>query len=376
MRKLGNTIRRSSKRRFVHFASAVVFATALVGVFTLPAQAGSFGGSHGHVPTTTYTQTNAASGNEILAYRQANGSLTQVASYDTGGAGSGNGLGSQGAVTISGRWLLAVNAGSDSLTLFRVGPHGTLQLADVEPTGGDLPVSVTVRGNVVYVLNAGDSTVSGFRIRGRELVAIRHSLQSLPGNGGAQISFDRTGRRLVVSEKATNTIDVLPVRLGVAGAAVSNPSSGETPFGFAIDRRNHIVVSNAAGGADGASSLSSYRFTGRATITPVSEAVGTTQTAACWVELSADGRYAFTTNAGSGTISSYRVGRDGELTLAEAVAAAPGAGPLDMVVVGDELYTLNNGSHTITVHDVSRTGTLSPAGEVAVPAGIVGLAAA
>jgi 6-phosphogluconolactonase (cycloisomerase 2 family) len=362
---------RSSRR----LRTALLVATLAVPVGALAAASPAAAGPR-PAGVTIYTQTNGAAGNAVLAYREAAGSLSFVASYATGGTGTGAGLGSQGAVAVEGRNLLAVNAGSDELSLFRVDNDGSLTLVDVTSTGGDRPVSVTVDHTTVYVVNAGDRSVTGFRIRGGALDPIAGSRQTLPGDGAAQISFDRNGNRLVVTQKATNTIDVLPVDHHVAGAAVSNPSLGQTPFGFAIDGRNHLIVSNAAGGASGASSLSSYEFSGSAGLVPVSPTVATTQTAACWVALSEDQRFAFTTNAGSGTISSYRVGHDGSLTLAEAVAAAPGAGPLDMAVADGQLFTLNNGSHTISVHAVAADGTLTAAGQLGVPTGVVGLATA
>ena len=326
--------------------------------------------------TMIYTETNAASGNTILAFRATGGTLTNVGSYATGGLGAGTGLGSQGAVVVAGHRLLAVNAGSDQLSLFDIEDDGALTLTDVESSGGRRPISVTVDGKSVYVVNAGDRTVSGFQIRNDSLVAIPGSTQSLPGNGAAQISFDRTGKRLIVTEKATSTIDVLPVRNGVAGPAVSNLSTGVTPFGFAVDRRNHVIVSNAAGGAAGASSLSSYDVSGKTGLTSISPAVATTQTAACWVALTEDGQTAFMTNTGSGSISSYAIGRDGTLSLAQAVAASPGAGPVDLAVEDDELFTLASGAHMITAHHIDDDGSLVADGQVTVPVGVVGLATA
>jgi 6-phosphogluconolactonase len=357
-----------------HFRGSLI-AAALVAPTALVALAGpaSANGNH-REGTTVYTQTNATAGNEIIALNSIGGSLHEAARYSTGGTGTGTGLGSQGAVVASEDRLVAVNAGSNSLSLFRIGLSGTLDRTDVEPTGGVRPVSVTVHDNVAYVVNAGDRTISGFRIRGGSLTPISGSVQNLPGDGAAQISFDSDGRRLVVTEKTTQTIDVLPVRDGVAGAAVSNPSTGPTPFGFAIDRRDHVIVSNAVGG--GASSVSSYKFTKLTGLTPISSAVGDTQSAACWIALSGNGRYAYTTNAASGSISSYSLAKDGSLALANAQAALPGVGAADMVVAGNTLFTRVGGtSNTVQASTISLDGTLTPAGQVAVPTGVQGLAA-
>ncbi len=320
-----------------------------------------------------YTETNSTTGNAVIALQLRQGVLSPLGTFAAGGRGSGKGLGSQGALTIANNKLFAVDAGSDQLSLFDIADNGSLRLTDVVSSGGVGPVSVTVADDVAYVLNAGDRTVSGFRIDGGSLVGIAGSTQALPGNGGAQVSFDRTGRRLLVTEKATSTIDVLAVRAGVAQPAVSTASSGQTPFGFAIDQRNHVIVSNAAGGAPGASSLTSYALTGTA-LSPISAAVPDTQSAACWVVLAGLGRYAYTTNTGSGTVSSYRVGADGTLTLAQAVAATTGTAPIDASVAAGHLLTLNSGSHTISADRIGADGSLAPTGQAAVPTGVVGLA--
>jgi 6-phosphogluconolactonase len=323
-----------------------------------------------------YTETNAPSGNQIIALQRYGDTFREVARYPAGGTGTGAGLGSQGAVTVSGGFLFAVNAGSNQLSVFRIGDHGALQLTDVQPTAGLTPVSVAVRHRVVYVVNAGDSSLTGFR-RGPDghltSLGVR---QVLPGSGAAQLSFDRTGSRLIVTEKGTDTIDVLPVVGGVAGPAVSNPSTGQTPFGFAVDRANHVIVSNAAGGAAGASTLTSYALAGPTGLATISPTVADSQTAACWVQLSGNGRFAFTTNTGSGTISSYRLGQDGSLSLLAAVAASPGAGPIDMARGGRILFTLNAGAHTISTDAIRSQGQLEPGITATVPTGVVGLAVA
>ncbi len=329
-----------------------------------------------HGVSTIYTETNAASGNEVLAFQNIDGTLSSVGSFATGGLGSGTGLGSQGAVVSDGHHLLAVNAGSNQVSLFGIERDGTLSLGDVESSHGMNPVSVAVHDDIAYVVNAGDSTISGFRIRHDRLEQIAGSTQSLSGIGAAQIAFDATGKRLVVTEKATSTIDVFAVnKHGVAGAAVAEASAGTTPFGFAIDDRNHVIVSNAAGGAAGASSVSSYRFAAFTGLEPISPEVADTQTAACWIALSEDQKYAYTTNAGSGSISSYRLGRNGSLQLLQAIAATPGAGPNDMVEANDSLFTLNNGSHTISTHSIGGDGSLTLQGALTVPSGVAGLAA-
>jgi 6-phosphogluconolactonase (cycloisomerase 2 family) len=365
----------------VRLVLAALLVAPLISGLASPALA-SDGGSG-----SVYTLSNSASGNEVLAYdRSSDGTLTFQGAYATGGLGSGAGLGSQSALALSqnNRWLFAVNAGSDQVSVFAVRPDG-LELVDVADSGGANPVSLTNHDNWLFVLNAGGSgNITGFHIgkRGR-LSPIPGSTQPL-SNGGAgaapgvaQISFTPNGETLVVTEKTTNLIDTYPVEDGLAGTPVVHPSSGTTPFGFDISRNGVLIVSEAFGGAPDASALSSYRV-GEDELDVLSPSVPTTQTAACWVAISKNGRYAYTTNAGSGTISSYRIGRSGRIELLEAAAGSTGAGssPIDISFSnnGAFLYALSANAHTISVFQAQSNGSLVSSGSIEVPAGSVGLA--
>jgi 6-phosphogluconolactonase len=186
---------------------------------------------------------------------------------------------------------------------------------------------------------------------------------------------------LLVTEKATNKLTSYRVRRdGRIDAPVVTASAGVTPFGFAFDRRGHALVSEAFGGAANASAVSSYGFEDWAPAKPmlISATVGTTQTAACWVVVTPNGRHAYVTNTGSGTISSYSVQRHGQLTLAQGIAATAGAGPIDAAISADGrgLFVLNAGSHSITSFTIARDGSLTAAsGATGLPAGSNGLAA-
>lgn len=367
----------------IHILIAAMFILPLAAGFASPASADA-----GNFPGAVYTITNAAAGNEVLVYNRAgDGTLTFGGAYATGGLGSGNGLGSQEALALSQnkRWLFAVNAGSNDISVFAVKKNG-LKLMDVVASGGERPISLTFRDNLLYVLNAGGSgNIAGFRFDGRgSLSPLAGSTRHLSNHGvgaapgPAQISFDPDGRVLVVTEKASNLIVTYQVEDGLAGPPVNHASSGATPFGFAFDRRGRLVVSEAFGGAPGASALSSY-FVHEETFELISPTVGTTQTAACWVVISKNGKYAYTTNTGSSSISSYRIGKDGSLTLLDAAAGLTGAGssPIDMALSRDGrfVYALSGGTQTISAFRVMADGSLVSLGEVSVPAGAVGLAA-
>jgi 6-phosphogluconolactonase (cycloisomerase 2 family) len=332
-----------------------------------------------HSAGTFYTQTNDPAGNRVQLIQLRGGAPELGRSFPTGGLGTGGGLGNQGAVTVAGRWLLAVNAGSDELSLHRVRPRG-LALTDVVPSGGDQPVSVTSDGRRAYTLNAGgDGNVAGFAIGadGR-LAPIPGATRPLSaaGAGPAQVELTPDGRTLVVTEKATNTIGTYPVAAdGSLGAPTLSPAAGETPFGFAIDRRGRLFVSEAFGGAPDASAVSSYAVSAIGAVAPISPVVRTGQTAACWVALSRDERFAYTTNTGSDTVTGYRIAKDGSLArLGDGVTARTGDGPTDIAFdrEGRHVLVLSAAGGTIDAFRAGADGALSPLGSAGgLPAGAV-----
>src|SRR5919109_1628526 len=298
------------------FAIALAAVAAVMAVFAGQATAKEFGG-------TVYTSTNSSAANAVQTFDRApDGSLAPAASFLTGGTGTGAGLGSQGAVALDdhGRRLFVVNAGSDSITSFKV-TERSLRLRDVEPSNGDRPISLTVHGDLLYVLNAGSDQISGFRVRGSgDLQPVTGSTRSLSGTGSdpAQVEFSPFGDLLAVTEKATNRIDTFRIGGdGRPGPLRSQPSAGQEPFGFAFDPRGHLIVSEAFGGAPNASAVSSYDVAPDGAIVPVSPVVATQQTAAYWVVVTENGRFAYIANTGSGSISSYTVDRDGSIALQE-----------------------------------------------------------
>jgi 6-phosphogluconolactonase len=350
--------------------------------FAAPVLAGN--GDSGRV----YTMTNAAGGNEILIFNHhPQQGLVSTGSVATGGDGTGSGLGNQGGVLLDeqNRWLYTVNAGSDSVSVFRV-HNGDLALVDTVASGGSLPVSLTRHNDLLYVLNAGSDSIAGFTVNDDgTLSPLAGSVRGLSGAGTApaQIGFTPWGDTLVVTEKATTLITTFSVDAdGLPGPAVVNASAGATPFGFDFDRFGHLLVSEAAGGAPDASSLSSYRVQEDGTLTALASAVPTTETAACWVEMSRNEKYAFTTNAGSSSISAFESGHDGSLTLTteDGVAATTGAGsaPIDLALStrGNYLFALSAANGTIAAYRLVGNRELVPMPGVAgLPATINGLAA-
>ena len=336
-------------------------------------------------PKVVYTSTNSPAGNAVVAFDRArDGSLRPAGSFPTGGTGTGGGLSNQGAVTLSddGRALYVVNAGSDQITAFEVTPHG-LRRTDVAGSGGHQPISVTTHGRLVYVLNAASDQITGFVTgRGGTLTALAGSTRPLSGSGTgpAEVRFDQGGDLLAVTERGTNKIDTYTVDGdGRPSAPNVQASAGQTPFGFAFDPRDRLIVSEAFGGAPGASAVSSYRVDRFGAVTPISPSVPTGQTAACWIVVTGSGRFTYTTNTGSASISGYRIASDGSLSLLDSgVSATTGSSPTDLALSAGSryLFALNSGSGTVGTYRVQQDGGLVPGGVVgALPAGAAGLAA-
>jgi 6-phosphogluconolactonase len=363
------------------------------GIITLALVAASFVSVHGTAQARTraegavFALTNAVNGNAVVMYDRAHdGSLTQVGSFPTGGSGTGSGLGSQGALVLSPdrHWLFAVNAGSNEISVFSV-KNSRLRLVERVSSGGVQPISLTFDDDLLYVLNAGEpATITGFVFDDGELDPLPSSTQPLsqPAPGPAQVSFSPDGDMLVVTEKAANLIDVFEVDDGIAQPAQTIPSAGVTPFGFTFDKRGHLIVSEANGGAAGAGTASSYDLDEDDGLEVVTGALQTGQGAPCWAITTRNGRYAYIANTASGTLTAFRIDRHGQLHLLQpdGVAAITGAGsaPADLALSRNShfLYVRNGGNGTIGAFAIGRDGTLSPiAGASGLPSGSAGLVA-
>ncbi len=337
--------------------------------------------------SAVYTLSNSSAGNEVIMFeRNAQGKLSLVGSFSTGGLGTGSGLGSQGAVVLSNGFLFAVNAGSDEVSVLSVS-RGGLTFVDKVSSGGTTPISLTVHNNLLYVLNAGgDGNISGFRISGSgELSSIPGSTRPLSGSGvaPAQVEFNPWGNVLVVTEKGTNLIDTYAVGFdGVAGPPNTQASAGDTPFGFEFDKSGRLIVSDAYGGGAGLGAMSSYNVDAGG-ISLITGPVANSQTAPCWVVVTQNGKFTYTSNTGTNNISGYKIEQDGSLILfndgGNTASTGAGSRPIDMAISHNSqyLYCLNTGNQTISIFRIDNSyGGLSPIQTISgLPTGSVGLAA-
>jgi 6-phosphogluconolactonase len=317
-----------------------------------------------------YVLTNQVN-NEVAVFRRtAKGMLTFAEAFPTGGAGNPipqgtdpatDPLASQGALIISAgnRFLFAVNAGSNQISVLKI-KKKKLTVVDVVDSGGIRPISLALDDHLLYVLNEGGTpNITGFTVGGDgRLTPLAGSTRPLIGGVAAdpaQIGFSSDGSLLVVTEKMGNRLNTYTIDDdGLPSAPINNPSNGTTPFGFAFNNSGTLVVSEAFGGAAGASAASSYSAPDSGILSVVSGSVANSQTASCWVVIPNDGKFAFVSNTGSGTISSYRIGTEVEwLALVNSIAGTTGMGsaPIDI--------TLSNNSRFLYVHAAGSQSVVS-----------------
>lgn len=320
------------------------------------------------LPGAVYTTTNATSGNAVIAFRRAtDGSLTSIGTFATGGKGIGgtvDPLTSQYSVILDDdhHSLFAVDAGSNQVASFHVNENGSLTRVSSVSSHGVEPISLAAHGSLLYVLNLGDNTLSAFHVIGNaRLVPLPNSTRSLASgaNGPAAIHFTQDGRHLIVSERVSNRFEVFPVQFdGRLGTPVISPANGGASFGFDVTRRNQPIVSETQG------SLTSYALSAHGALTPITASMSTGGAAACWVTITENGRFAYTTNAGSNFVAGFAVDNDGHLTAlnpgGKTGDVGAGASPIDLDhVESNFLYTLEAARGTIATFVIHHDGSLT-----------------
>jgi len=371
----------SAERRFVLGALVVAAAALAFGASGALGKGGAGKrGKHkakmvGAVYGAVYTETNGSPNQVIVFDRYANGTIKEAGAVATGGTGGHQLqpgcpspcpiLDTQGEVilTPNRKLLFAVNAGSDSITSFRVTGTGLVKVG-VTASGGPFPNSLTVHGNRLYVLDSGTGgtppNIAGFRFSGNgKLTAIAGSIQPLVGGAipglPRQIGFDKTGTVLVVTLLAntsgpppaggtSNTIDTFPVSSsGAAGAGTAHNSSSNFPFAFAIDPNNHAITAQVDQLTGPPGSVASYNAAGGA-MTTVNPGVSSGGNAPCWIVITKNGNYAYVVNTGGGApggpnVAEYRLSSNGTLTsLGNTVAVSGEFANTDDALSADGKY--------------------------------------
>lgn len=341
-----------------------------------------------------YIQTNSTDENEVAVFnRSADGTLLPGGRFRCDGFGTGLavfppfGFGvvdSRGSVALSadGQYLFAVNAGSNDVSSFAIVEAG-LRLVGKVPSGGPEPVSIGVHGSLLYVVDKfGIGGITGYTVEpDGQLSRLADSRRPLsaPNAEAAQVSFTPDGQFLIVTERATDRIVTYKIGPdGTPGNPESVKSSGPQPFGFAFDPQGRLIVSEAFQDPGGA--VSSYRLDSSGTPIVISASVTTHGVAACWIAITPDGQYAYTSNTASGTITGFRIEDDGSLVALDADGrtgvTGEGSFPADMVISSDgrNLYVLNSGSQTVGAFEVHSDGSLTSLPFVGgVPSSAVGM---
>jgi len=371
-------------------ALAATTSTITLGTLAIPASATPLSSAHltsmhrgARDSGAVFVQTDNLAGNAIVAYRRAaDGSLTMAGSYATGGMGGMltgsvvDHLASQGSLgyVAEHKLLIAVNAGSDTITTFSV--WGTaLNRRQVIGSGGMFPVSVAVHGDLVYVLNArGGGSIQGYRLVNGWLMPLAASHLSLGLNAAAtpeftntpgQVAFSPDGSKLLITTKANgNQIDVVRLAHGVpSGGLVTNSDAGMVPFAITFNGRGRVVVGEAAG------SVATFKLSSNGMLTLIGR-TATNQAATCWIV--ADHGHVYAANAGSNSISAFTFTWSGVPTPAGMVSTD--AGPVDLTVSpnGRSLYQQTGGGGDVDEFAVMRNGSLTMIGHVTVPNAVGG----
>ncbi|MGH3829364.1 MAG: lactonase family protein [Pseudonocardiaceae bacterium] len=330
-----------------------------------------------------FVQTNNLTGNQILVYdRAGNGTLTLTETVDTGGNGgvsrtgpAPDPLNSSGSLVYDThhRVLIAVNAGSDTVSVLGL-EDDHLRLRQVLPSGGTFPCSVTVHGDLLYVLNANEAgAITGYRITGGQFRPIDDSTRSLklpPLTGPRptlplQIGFTPDGHHLVITTNDNNgQIDVFTVEPHgrPSDAFVASPADTPGPFGFTFDEHGHLVVTDV-----GISTLTTYTIHPKGTVERIaSQPDG--QQAMCWVTRAAGNFYV--SNAGSNVVTGYHIDREGTPTVFTQTSTR--ANPIDSVGTrdGQFLYVEVGGAGGVDGFRINANGTLT---QIVTLTGITGL---
>lgn len=344
-----------------------------------------------------YTVSNEIQSNHVIAFEvdKRNGRLSELGSFATQGTGTGAPIGNQAALATdaSDRWLFVTNAGDGSVTSFRIQPEGLEFVSRIE-SGGTSPISVTVFGTLVYVLNEGSGNeadapefkydnISGLRFNTNgELEPIENSTRIIDNTqltAPAQIGFNKSGTVLLVTEKATNTLTTFVMQTNdtPADQPLKRPSAVPTPFGFEFGDRDFVFITEANGGGQGVTA--SYRVNRETGAVSSLVDLIDMGLATCWTVLSRDQTIGYSVNTGTDSLSLYRINFDGTM---ETFFNNPnrvvntGAAPRDAVLTQNNrfFFVLNNGDGEIQGFRVLRDGRISRNGQpVSVPTSVTGL---
>jgi 6-phosphogluconolactonase (cycloisomerase 2 family) len=300
---------------------------------------------------TVYVESNlsAPGANSVLGFRYRGGSLRplDVTEYPTGGAGSQD-LSNSGVLDIDGsvavsterKLLFAVNASSDTIAVFRIGRDG--ELTPVEgspfPSQGKGPASVDYRDGHLFVANKAHD---GIRTLFREppnyasfavskegaLTPVGKPQPTAPAGSPTQAFVTPDGKLLLATDlQGPEPYSAGPLHSFKIGADGSLTPAAGSPFpldpqvlegkqprqavwaqGLVALERERLVYAGVAN----LKLLVVYSYdpeSGRLTF--VRSVPNKGSVLPCWTEMSPDGRFLYTGNAGNNTVSVFDIAAD------------------------------------------------------------------
>lgn len=350
-----------------------------------------------------YAMTNSAAGNKVMAYRRnSDGSLNLLGAFATNGIGSGPGiigpsdpLGAQGSLVLHEKWLFAVNAGSDEISVFQIQSNG-LKFIEKVSSQGKFPVSLAVKDDLLYVLNSlGDAnglgSIVGFEIEDNGHLSLRSNtirtlnsadastpiVQASPNSlqqpnildSPSQISFSPKGDQLIITDKGVlanqGLIHVFNLnRDGVPSATpVNTVTTDPGPFGFTFDRQGRLVVTGVVNGG-----ITTFNLNSNGTVTAPIQ-VSNNQglfSLTCWIARTQNGRYFYVTNNATNNISAFEAGAQGHLSLLQGsnfpIPTGANSNPSDVTISGRFLYSVSSGIGAINMFQINQDGSLTSLG--------------
>jgi len=332
---------------------------------------------HQHSLGAAFALTNRTENNEVIAFaRTSDGQLIETGRYSTRGNGLGSDFDSQGGLILSAdhRFLYACNPGSDDITVFAVQGSALIFLRKVP--AGDEPLSITISGNLMYVLDGSVAAtqITGFRIGPngvpRPLPNSTKSLSSpiaVPG----EVLFSPDGKKLVVTHKVNGVtgpqLDTFLIdSAGLPSDPIVSAATGMRPFAEAFRSDGTLFVIESGLPVTENAGVSSYQLNNDGTLESITNSAKNGQTDGCWIVITNDQHYAFASNFASATISSYELAKDGRVSLINGAAASEetGSESVDLALSSDGhyLYNLLRGPGAIAVFRVEQMGQLIPIG--------------
>ena len=344
-----------------------------------------------------YTVNNDIQQNGVaILERHEDGSLKEAAGspFSTGGKGlRGGDIDQQGAIRVYHNYVLAVNPGSDSVAVLRKAADGKLKpvAGSPFPSGGSAPLSLTVRGDLVYVANQAPPfakptttpNITGFKMSNEgKLIPIPNSTITYPaGHGPAQVEFSPSGETVVVTsgfqDEATSSVHGYKVQAdGTLKEGLGSPihtigASGDVGFSWSPEG-NRVYVSNFRGSA-----ITVFDVDQRTgALKQIGAAYPTQGSAACWTAISSDGKTLYVANFVSNSISVFDVNANGKLTLIGTAkrrgATEPDTKDMEISKDGKFLYVVGSSARAIAVFSINADRTLTelPAGQSPVKLGV------